>query len=222
MKSVVGFVPSKLNSKRLPRKNILPLGGRPLINWVLETLSTSKVDESIVYAADREVQTYIEPDLPYRFVSRPHWLDSDEATVQDFVGSFLDQVDAEVVVLLHATSPFIKTSTVNACVDAVLSGSHASAFTALELQRFAWFRGRPLNYSPELPTPRTQDLESVLIEQSGLYVFTRELFEATGQRIAGDPYIHPIDTFEGHDIDTPDELELAELILSARQAGHRG
>jgi len=216
---VVGFVPSKLNSQRLPRKNVLPLGGRPLVNWVLETLAGSQVDETVIYAADDEITGYVEPEIPYRFVRRPAWLDSDEAKVQDFVGSFLDDVKGDVVVLLHITSPFITSATVDACIAAVTSGEHESAFAALEMQRFAWFRGRPLNYDPELPTPRTQDLDPVLVEQSGLYVFTRDLFVRTGHRIGGRPYIHPIDAIEGHDIDTAGEFELAEMIASLRAAG---
>ena len=213
---VVGFVPSKLNSQRLPRKNVLPLGGRPLINWAISTLAQCDLDDTVVYAADDEVVRFIEPDLPFRFVERPSWLDTDQAKVQDFVGAFLNDVESDIVVLLHVTSPFISPATVMACIDEVLSGRHESAFAAFEMQRFAWFRGQPLNYSLSAPTPRTQDLDPVLIEQSGLYVFTRELFESTGRRIADDPYIHPVDVFEGHDIDTPDEFELAEFIAANR------
>lgn len=212
---VVGFVPSKLNSQRLPRKNVLPLGGRPLVNWTLTTLAQCDIDETVVYAADDEIVRYIEQGTPFRYVERPSWLDTDDATVQDFVGAFLNDVESDIVVLLHVTSPFISPSTVSACIDAVVSGRHHSAFAALRLQRFAWFHGQPLNYSLGEPTPRTQDLDPILVEQSGLYVFTRELFESTGRRIAEDPYVHPVDVFEGHDIDTPEEFELAEFIAAS-------
>lgn len=214
---VVGFVPSKLNSQRLPRKNVRPLAGRPLINHALATLaSVDGIDDVVVYASDDEVMGHVEPGLGCRFVRRPPELDLDTATVQDFVGGFLHQVDGDVVALLHATSPFISTATVSACLDAVTSGRHESAFAALELQRFAWFLGRPLNYSLDEPTPRTQDLEPVVVEQSGLYVFTRSLFERTGRRIADTPYLHMVDEVEGHDIDTPLEFELAELLAQRR------
>jgi CMP-N-acetylneuraminic acid synthetase len=159
---------------------------------------------------------YVETDIPCRWVQRPAWLDTDEAKVQDFVGGFLNDVDGDVIVLLHITSPFISAATVNTCIDAVTSGAHESAFAALEMRRFAWFEGHPLNYRLDQPTPRTQDLEPVLVEQSGLYVFTRELFERTKRRIADRPYIHVVDAFEGHDIDTEDEFVLAEQLLALR------
>lgn len=214
---VVGFVPSKLNSQRLLRKNVRPLGGRPLVNYCLDTLAASGVDETVIYASDDEILAFVEPGIPHRFVQRPAWLDTDAAKVQDFVSKFLDDVSCDVVVLLHITSPFISPSTVRACIDAVASGQNESAFAALEFQRFAWFKGIPLNYELDAPTPRTQDLEPVLVEQSGLYVFTAELFRRTQRRIADRPYIHVVDPIEGHDIDTAEEFELAELLLASRR-----
>lgn len=210
---VVGFVPSKLNSQRVPRKNVLDLGGRPLVNWVLSTLATSAVDETVVYAAEDEICSFIEADQPYRYVQRPARLDTDAAKVQDFVGAFLDDVECDIVALLHITAPFLTSATVDACISAVTSGEHDSAFAALELQCFAWFGGERLNYRADEPTPRTQDLEPVVVEQSGLYVFRRELFESSGRRIGDDPYIHVVDEIEGHDIDTWNDLRIARLLV---------
>ena len=143
-------------------------------------------------------------------------LDLASASVQDFVGGFLNDVNADVVVLLHVTSPFISASTVEACVGAVTTGGYESAFAALEIQRFAWYKGMPLNYQPNRPVPRTQDLEPVLVEQSGLYVFTRELFERSARRVADRPYIHVVGSVEGHDIDTLEEFEMAEILVRHR------
>ena len=63
--------------------------------------------------------------------------------------------------------------------------------------------------SEPIPAPT-----AVLFEQSGLYVFTRHLFETTGRRIGSHAYIHPVGTVKGHDIDTEEELELAEVLAA--------
>jgi CMP-N-acetylneuraminic acid synthetase len=222
---VVGFVPSKLNSQRLPRKNVRPLGQVPLINYALDTLDRAAgVDDTVVYASDREVMDHVVVD-GCRFVERPAVLDGDGATVQDFVNGFIADVRPKVVVLLHATSPFIAPGTVERCVEAVTSGRHRSAFVALEARRFAWYQGAPLNYRLDRATPRTQDLEPVLIEQSGCYVFTSELFTTAQRRIDDNPFICVVDELEGHDIDTALEFRIAEALLpmapSASQARDR-
>jgi CMP-N-acetylneuraminic acid synthetase len=213
---VAGFVPCKLNSERVPGKNVRELGGTPLVNWCLRTLAAvPEIDETFVYASSDEICRYIEPGSAYTYVQRPPWLDTQDAKVQDFVGEFLKAVKAEVYVLLHITSPFIRASTVSACVSAVLSGKHDSAFAVEELRRFAWFDGQPLNYSLDRPVPRTQDLEPVTCEQGGLYVFRHEVFAEHARRIGDTPLLRPVGPFEGHDIDVEDDFVLAESIVAA-------
>lgn len=214
---VVGFIPSKLNSRRLPRKNVLPLGGVPLVNYCLRTLNAvDLIEEAIIFASEPSIKEYIEKGLRYSFMERPKELDGDRAAVQDFISEFLKREKAGVIVLQHITSPFIKAETVRECLDKVLSGAFDSAFAALSLRKFAWFKGRPLNYSHDSFTPRTQDLQPVLLEQGGLYVFRREIFEESGQRIGKRPYIKLINEFEGHDIDTADDFKLAEYIIERK------
>lgn len=211
----VGFVPSKLNSERLPFKNIKDLGGIPLVNYTVRALNkVPSIDDVIIYASEPSICEYIQHGLRYKFLKRPAYLDSQETKIQDILREFLNQDKADTIVLLHITSPFLKSNTINECVEKVNSGEYESAFTANEIRKFCWFRGKPLNFSLEEPTPRTQDIDPVIIEQSSLYVFKRHVFEITGQRISGKSYIKYVDHFEGHDIDTPEDFRIAELIVN--------
>ena len=55
----VALVPIKLNSQRLPHKNILPLAGHPLCYHILDTLlKTHGIDEVYVYCSDESVKNY--------------------------------------------------------------------------------------------------------------------------------------------------------------------
>ncbi|HHT9159103.1 MAG TPA: acylneuraminate cytidylyltransferase family protein [Candidatus Brocadiaceae bacterium] len=211
---IVGFVPSKLNSERLPRKNVRILGNVPLVNYVVRILNKVElIDDIIIFASEPSIVEYVEKGLKYTFIERPAYLDTNEAKVQDFVGEFLKREKAEIIVLLHITSPFIKPETVLECLKKVISGENDSAFAAQEVRKFAWYQGKPLNYSLGKPIPRTQDMEPILFEQSGLYIFRREVFETKAQRIGSNPFIKLVSAFEGHDIDTLEDFQLAELIL---------
>lgn len=211
----VAFVPSRLNSERVPAKNIKELGGIPLVNYTLRTLNKVKViDETVLFASDRSIERYIEKGLRYAFVERPTSLDTQQTSIQDIIADFLTKTDAEIIVLLHITSPFLKSETIAECVEKVTSGQYECAFTGYEIRKFCWFNGKPLNYSLDKPTPRTQDIDPVIVEQSSLYVFKREIFEKTRQRVSLRPYIKFIDHFEGHDIDTPEDFRIAELMVN--------
>ncbi|MFC1646297.1 cytidylyltransferase domain-containing protein [Candidatus Omnitrophota bacterium] len=212
---VVGFIPSKLNSERLPRKNVLSLNGIYLVNYVLRTLNkVDFIEDIIIFASEPSITEYIEKGLKYTFLKRPSYLDTNEAKVQDFINEFLKLDKADIIVLLHITSPFIKPQTVSECAEKVISGKYDCAFAAQKMHKFAWFKNKPLNYSLESPIPRTQDLEPVIFEQSGFYVFKRKVFEDTNQRLKSNAYVKYLDDFEGHDIDTFDDFKLAELMLT--------
>lgn len=216
---VVGFVPCKLNSERVPGKNVRLLGGSPLVNHILRALAAvPDIGGTFVYSSSDEIERHIEPGVPHTWLRRPAWLDGDEAKVQDFVGEFLKAVEADVYVLAHITSPFLEPGTISECVRAVTEGGHDSAFVALEERRFAWFGGLPLNYDLASPVPRTQDLEPVLFEQSGLYVFRREVFTGGARRIGESAFVRVVDRFEGHDIDEEVDFTLAEMIWESRAA----
>lgn len=214
IKTVV-LVPAKLKSDRVPFKNIKNLGGTPLVNYTLRTLNkVSSINEISLFASESSICKYIQHGLKYKFVKRPDTLDMQETSIQDIIREFLKINDAETIVLFHITSPFVRPETIAECIEKVNSGEYESAFTAYEVRKFCWFQGNPLNYSFDKPTPRTQDIDPIIIEQSSLYVFKREIFERTGQRICSKPYIKSIDHFEGHDIDTPEDFRVAELIVN--------
>ena len=69
----VAFVPIRLNSKRVTGKNLKPLGGKPLMCHVLDTLSkVSGIDEVYVYCSSEEIIRYLPEGV--KFLKRPEYL----------------------------------------------------------------------------------------------------------------------------------------------------
>lgn len=212
----IALVPSRLNNKRMLSKNVRELGGVPLVNYTIKTLNRIDIiDEIVVFASEPSVCAYLGKGLNYRYLERPDFLDKDETTTQEIIAEFLKEVNAEIIVLWHITSPFLRAKTIRECIDKVISGEHDSALTAFELKKFCWFEGKPLNYELDAPTPKTQSLKPVIVEQSALYVFTEEVFRNGERRIGKTPFIKFIDHLEGHGIDTEEDFAIAEMIVHA-------
>jgi CMP-N-acetylneuraminic acid synthetase len=217
---IVGFMPHWMNystaEDTLPLKGLQRLGGRYLINYSLHLLNSSElIDETVVFSSTPAILDYIEPKLEYTFSKRPRFLDDNDISIEQIIDEFIKKTDADIIVLLHPKSPFLQISTLNECIEAVRSGRHDSAFTAYQFKKFAWFKGAPLNYSLSLPTPNLRDIEPITIEQSSLYVFSRQEFLGRHKRIGSAPFIKLINHFEGHEVNEPEDLEIAELIVNS-------
>lgn len=203
----VAFVPIKLNSQRLPHKNILPIGEHPLCWYVPNSLMRVKeIDEVYVYCSDSKVKEYL-PD-GVNLLLRDSRLDADEIKGADIYEAFIKQVDADVYVLAHTTSPFLRADTISNAVAKVHSGKYDSAFTAQKIQTFAWYKDEPINYTLD-DIPRTQDMEPIFVETSGFYIFKKDLFSKYGRRIGFTPYIQEVDAIEAVDIDTKEDYDFA-------------
>lgn len=207
----VAFVPVRLNSKRVIGKNLKPLGGKPLMCYILETLAKIKsIDEVYLYCSNEEVKKYL-PD-GVKFLKRPAFLDRDETLGKEIYDEFTKAIDADVYILAHTTSPFIKQETIENALDKIINGGHDSAFSAEKIQTFAWYNGEPLNYDLK-EIPRTQTIEPVYVETSAFFMFSRDVWKIHGQRIGFKPYMAIVDKKEGIDIDWPEDFEMAERIL---------
>ena len=110
-KKVLAIIPARGGSKRLPRKNILPLGGKPLLGWTIDAANQCEhIDRVIVSTEDAEIAEVSKKfgcEIPFY---RPHELSTDETTTLDVVLHLLDELEKadehyDYVVLLQPTSP---------------------------------------------------------------------------------------------------------------------
>lgn len=210
----VGYVTVKLNSKRVPFKSIRKIGGKPLINYAISTLNqVEKISETLLYCSQEEIHQYIDSKLSYNFIKRPIHLDSDDTTFNDILQTIIDSMETDYIVFLSCTSPFIRPETIRDMINQISNNKFDSAFTAFNISSFCWFNDKTLNYDPS-NVPRTQDLKPLIVETSGLYIFSKQLFKKYKRRIGFKPYIKIVDVFEGWDIDTIEDLKMAALIAA--------
>lgn len=209
----VAFVPIRLNSQRVEGKNLRLLGGRPLMTYLLGSLATAQnIDEVYVYCSNPAIREYLPEGV--KFLQRDERLDSNTTLGEEIYDAFTSEVDADIYILAHATSPFIRTATIEDAVARVESGEYDSAFSAERVQTFAWWEGKPLNYSLQ-HVPRTQDLEPVYVETSAFFIFRKDVWRTLHRRIGERPYTAVTDRIESMDIDNPDDFLLAEAIVAA-------
>ena len=212
--SIVGIMPIKLKNERCPGKNTRLLGDKPLLQYELKNLQEINLcDDIYVFCSDESIIDFLPQNI--RHIKRPRYLDLPTSNFNQIMNEFISVVDSEIYVYAHATAPFITKETMKECIEAVSSGKYDSAFCAVKLMDYLWMDGKPLNFD-DSNLPRTQDLKPIYQETSGVYVFTKEVYEKYGRRIGVNPYIKEVSFKEAVDIDNPEDFQLAEVLVNIK------
>ncbi|TQV64352.1 MAG: hypothetical protein FNT15_01005 [Sulfurovum sp.] len=196
------------------------LSGEYLINYTLNTLKKiSSIDEICVFCSDKQILDYIKINPKIFFVQRDKGLDNRDISIEQIISSFLDTIDADIVVLVHPNCPFISETIIQECINSIKFGKYDSSFTAMKLQKFAWMDGRRLNYCETKTTPNKDEISPIIVEQGSVYVFSKKTFISLKRRIGLKPFIKYINHFEGHEVSEKEDYEIAELIINSGMIG---
>lgn len=208
---IVGIMPLKTNNERLPGKNTMLLGKKPLLNYqLMAAKKTNLIDDIYVFCSDEQIKKILPKGV--HFLKREICLDLPTSNFNQIIESFIKKIDADIYVYIHATAPFVTIETIKKCVLAVKEDGYDSAFCAVKIQDFLWENGKPLNFDPT-NLPRSQDLKPIYRETSGVYVFTKEEYLKNHRRIGTNPYIKVVSYKEAVDINEKVDFELAKSLL---------
>ncbi|MDA8526780.1 acylneuraminate cytidylyltransferase family protein [Gammaproteobacteria bacterium] len=221
---IVALLPMKANSERVKGKNFKDFNGKPLFQWMLNTLLEIKeIDQVIINTDARDIlaeNDLIETD---RIVIRDRKKDicGDTVSMNAVIEDDVKNINADIYLMTHTTNPLLTAKTVRGALKAFQAKRNKvgksivdSLFTVDKIQsRFYKENCTPVNHDPD-NLLRTQDLEPWFEENSNLYIFTKEAFDKTNARIGKSPMMFETPKFESIDIDTKDDWDFA--IVAAR------
>ena len=218
-------IPARGGSKRIPRKNIRPFHGRPMIAWsITAALESGAFEHVIVSTDDPEIaETARIEGAEVPFMRPPELSDDHTATVPVIahaLGEALWGVQ-EVLCCLYATAPFVQGSDIRAAYDLMQNTGADYAFPvtsfAFPIQRSVRLRGdgRMEMFSPEHALTRSQDLDEAYHDVGQFYWGKRAAWRAGTPMMgpASAPLIIP--RHRAQDIDTPEDWDLAERLFAA-------
>jgi len=211
---IVSLIPARGGSKRIPRKNLRIINGKPLIYWVIQASLNSRVDETWVSTEDEEIKK-VAIDCGAKVIDRPSELAKDNSSTEEVIQHFIDNVKTDIVVIVEPPHPLINSRDIDDMLDIMLEADYDS-MVGLERQKiFIWeIIDKKLvpKYNPA-DRPRTQDYEGVLVENLGIWATTTKAFLKSGVRVSGNIgyYICP---HKSIDIDEEVDLIIAEVLMN--------
>jgi N-acylneuraminate cytidylyltransferase len=226
-KKVVAVIPARGGSKGVPRKNVRPVAGKPLLAWSIEAaLGARSVDVVVVSTDDDEIAAVAERYGAY-VVRRPAEISGDTASSESALvhalGVMRDEGRmADILVFMQCTSPLTASEDVDKCVETLLAEDADSAFTAKEFFYFIWKRlpdgsADGINHDKRV-RPRRQDREPQYEENGAVYAMKVDGFLAAKHRFFGKTVMSLMPESRCYEIDTEFDLEVAGRLLSSRNA----
>ncbi len=210
------FIPIKSNSERVLGKNFRVLCGKPLYQHIIENaIKAGCFDDIYVDTNSDEVKMYCEK-VNVVTIERKEELARNTANGNDLLNYHLEQYpNYDYYFQLFATAPFLQPKTIQKAVNTLVGSTvYDSTFTALREQGFFWYCKTPVNYRPCV-LPRSQDMEPVYEETTGLYGISKESLKKFRCRIGANPYILVVNKFEAVDINSEEDLLMAEFVGKA-------
>ena len=222
-KTVLAIIPARGGSKGVPKKNILSIGGKPLIAWTIQAAKNATFIDRLILSSD--CQEIIETALKYGcevpFV-RPDELATDQAgsaaVVSHALASLKESYD--YVVLLQPTSIFRSTEDIEGAVQYCVDNQVSSCVSVVEREKPPYWiyhiQDKKLVsvikqnafYSRRQDCPPTYELNGAV------YVIATEAFNSRQVFVSEDtlPYVMP--KSRSLDIDTEEDIMLAKYRLS--------
>tara|TARA_Y100000590_G_scaffold323369_1_gene366451 strand:- start:177113 stop:177772 length:660 start_codon:yes stop_codon:yes gene_type:complete len=211
----------KEESERVPNKNFVEVGGKPLFQWIIETLQkVNRIDQIVINTDAPQILSsdLLKASHKFQVIEREEKLRGNKITANQLIESDIEKFSNKLILNVHVTTPFLSVETIDKGIDLILNSSSGSIFGVNEIyHRFYDSKLNPVNHDPKDLVP-TQQLSPLYMENSSLYIFKKESFEKHGNRIGPDSKIIEVPKLEALDIDTEEDLILAKAYANYLKA----
>ena len=230
-KTFLAIIPARGGSKRLPRKNVLALNGKPLIAWSIEAgLKSKYIDEVVVTTDDAEISEISEKygaNVPF---IRPNILSNDIASRSDVIRHTIEfykvelKQDFDYIIYLQPTSPLRTENEIDKAVEYMFEKNGDAVISICEVEH-------PIQWSGTLPKDksmveflgeavkksRSQDLKTNYRLNGAIYICDIIKFKEQGCMFLKDNiYAYEMSQETSIDIDTKNDFFHALSLMEKR------
>ena len=220
---MIVIIPARGGSKRIPKKNISLLLGKPLIEYTLDAVLAADLDCPIfVSTEDDSVIEVVSKFQDIEIIKRPHSLASDDSSTESVLIHALEHSNSdshEWVMTLPPTSPFRRSETINQFVQFILQQPDSQDCLMSTTANYGDFwqskeDGSITRLFPDAPR-RQQERSPLLEENSAIYLTRIAALKETSSILGNRVRNINISAIEGFDINTPEDLNIAENIAAS-------
>jgi len=228
---VLAIIPARGGSKGIPRKNIRPLAGKPMLAYNIEAAQASRFIQRVVISTDDPEIARIAQAYGAEVVWRPAEISGDTAASESALLHTLESLQAQekyapdLLVFLQCTSPLTAAEDIDGTISALIE---QEADTALAVIPFHYFLWKPDQDAEGLPDalginhhksvrPLRQERDPQYLETGAVYVMRVAGFLHARHRFFGRTALYEMPSERRLEIDDPVDFQVAEVLLNAQR-----
>jgi YrbI family 3-deoxy-D-manno-octulosonate 8-phosphate phosphatase len=221
----LAIIPARGGSKGIPRKNILPVAGKPLIAYNIEQARRSRYIHRVVVSTDDDEIADIARRYGAEIVRRPAEISGDSASSETALLHTLqvlqqeDGYQPDLLVFLQCTSPLTLAEDMDGTIQALLNQRADSALAVIPFHYFLWRQEADgavgINHDRRV-RPLRQEREPQYLETGAVYVMKVPDFLKIHHRFFGKTALYVMPPERRLEIDEPADLQIAELRLRSQ------
>lgn len=221
-KTFLAIIPARGGSKRLPRKNTLPLLDKPLIGWSIEAALSSKNINRVVVSSDCADTLTVSKQYGAETLKRPDALASDTATMMDVLNHALTHYsDYEYTVLLQPTSPLRNAQHIDSAINLLFEKKADAIISVCDVDHHPWWCNTiPENgdissfIKKDIQNRRSQDLPVYYRLNGAIYICkTQRLIQEQSLMLKDNIYAYKMPRHFSVDIDVENDFLYAQFLL---------
>lgn len=222
-KTVLSITLARGGSKKIPKKNITIIQGKPLLQYTVDEVKKSKYIDRYIVSTDSDDIKKVCSDLDVEIYHRSSENASDTARTSDALLEVINGIRGEsydYIVEVMCTNPLKKVNDIDECIEKIEATRAHSVVSVVRIldhhpSRVKYIQnGYLIDFYPEILESRRQDLTpNAYVRNGSIYVMRCETFLKTKTRITDDvrPYIMPEE--RSINLDELRDLDLLKLIM---------
>lgn len=228
---IYAIIPARGGSKGIPRKNLQPVGGTPLIGRAVQAARGSQRVHTVFVSTDDAEIAAVARQYGAEVIWRPAELATDAASSESALLHALDYLRnqkgtrVDLLVFIQCTSPFVEPEDIDAMIAKVEAEEGDCIFTVTRFHGFLWKADEQLgavgiNHDRAVRL-RRQEREPEFLETGAVYIMRADGFLQHKHRFFGKVLMYEIPAERSLEIDEPSDLLLANLLWQRMQERRR-
>jgi len=237
-KKIIALIAARGGSKRVPRKNVKELNGKPLISYIIETALKSQVFDKVIVSTEdpeiAEISRNSGADVPF---TRPKELATDSTLTGPVIKHAIKWLEEnenykpDIIVILQAPTPFVKPDQIKMVVDKLLSSNLDVVYTVNEVDYTPYWMQKVIKDGEnnkaellikdfDLKNKQGQNMPKIYRPNGAVYATKTEVFLKWDENVplnipfkGVNTHVEIIDNISAIDIDHPLDFIIAEVIL---------